>query len=61
MSLSIDDQLTLTEILCVLLGIFITWAAFYGSEEAELPGTAPIPDPNVPDDYHYPVEGRSLR
>ncbi len=61
MSLSIDDQITLVEILVMLLGVGITWAAFYNSDRAELPGTAPIPDPAEPDDYHYPVEGRTLR
>jgi len=58
--LSIDDQVTLTEILVVLLGIVITWAVFYGSDRAELPGGAAIPDPGRPDDIASDVRGRTL-
>jgi hypothetical protein len=58
--LSIDDQITLTEILAILLGIAITWAVYYGSDRAELPGEATIPDPSVPDDPGSDLKGRSL-
>ncbi len=61
MSLSIDDQLTLVEILCLLLGIAITWAVFYGSERAELPGEAQNPDPLGAPEISRATEGRSLR
>lgn len=61
MSLSVDDQISLVEILVILLGIGIAWMVYYNSDTAELPGTAPIPDPAESDDYHYPVEGRTLR
>jgi hypothetical protein len=50
MSLSIDDQITLVEVLVLLLGIGITWVVFYNSDQAELPGTAEIPDPAEVDD-----------
>lgn len=59
--LSIDDQITLTEIIVILLGIAITWAVYYGSERAELPGEARIPDPAVPDDPGSDLRGRSLQ
>ena len=58
--LSIDQQVTLAEILVVLLGIAITWAVYYGSERAELPGEARIPDPSVPDEIAPDVRGRTL-
>ena len=61
MSLSVDESMTLVEILVILLGIAITWAVFYGSERAELPGEATIPEPGVPDDLVIDTHGRSLR
>jgi hypothetical protein len=57
--LSIDDQVTLVEILAILAGIGITWAIYYGSDRAELPGEATEPDPNTPDEK-FPHEGRTL-
>ena len=60
-ALSIDDQVTLTEILVILLGIAITWAAYYGSERAELPGGARYPDPSLPDDPGADTRGRSFQ
>jgi hypothetical protein len=59
--LSIDQIVTLTEVLVLLLGVAITWAVFYGSENAELPGESKIPDPMVPDDMVIDARGRSLR
>jgi len=59
--LSIDDQITLTEILVILLGIALTWAIYYGSDRAELPGDAQIPDPSIPDDPGADIKGRSLQ
>ena len=38
MSLSPDQIVTLTEILVILMGIGITYAVYYGSDQAELPG-----------------------
>jgi hypothetical protein len=61
MSLSIDDTLTLLEILVILMGIGLTWAAYYGSERAELPGEATIPDPNEVEEPTRLSEGRTLR
>ena len=60
MTLSLDDQVTLTEIAAILIGIAITWAIYYGSENAELPGDARIPDPSQPDDLVPDVRGRTL-
>jgi hypothetical protein len=58
--LSTDQILTLTELLVILLGIAITWAVFYGSDRAELPGEAAIPDPAVPAESFVDDEGRTL-
>ncbi|MCI4319937.1 MAG: hypothetical protein L3K23_07400 [Thermoplasmata archaeon] len=60
MVLSINDQVTLVEVLVILLGIAITWAVYYGSDRAELPGTAPVPDPSIPDDMTSDTRGRSF-
>jgi len=59
-ALSIDQQVTLVELLVLLLGIAITWAVYYGSDRAELPGDARVPDPAVPDDVVVDVTGRSF-
>ncbi len=59
-SLSIDQIVTLTEVLCLLLGIAIIWAVYYGSEEAELPGDAKVPEPGEPDDALPDTRGRTL-
>lgn len=61
MTLSIDDTITVVEIGVTLLGIAITWAVFYGSDRAELPGEAKIPNPAVPAEVHDMSEGRTLR
>ncbi len=60
MSLSIPQLLLLTELLIFFLGIAITWAVFYGSERAELPGEAQIPPPDTPDDLVVDTRGRTL-
>ncbi len=57
--LSINDELTMVEILAVLVGIAITWAIYFGSDKAELPGEATEPDPAIPDET-FKVEGRTL-
>lgn len=57
--LSVDDQVTLVEILVILLGIAITWAIYYNSDRAELPGEAMEPDPAIPDEKFTPP-GRTL-
>jgi hypothetical protein len=46
--LSIDDEVTLVEILTILVGLVVTWAVYYNSDHAELPGEATEPDPSVP-------------
>ena len=58
--LSTDQLVTLTEVLVLLLGVAITWAVYYGSERAELPGEARIPDPSSADDLVVDTRGRSL-
>lgn len=58
--LSIDDQVTLVEILAILIGIALTWAVYYGSDRAELPGEASVPTPGIPDEIQPDVRGRSF-
>lgn len=58
--LSIDDQVTLVEILAILVGIAITWAIYYGSDRAELPGEAQVPEPGIADEIQPDVRGRSF-
>ena len=60
-ALDIDQIMTLVELLMIVLGIAITWAVFYGSEHAELPGEAKVPDPSVRDDLVIDTRGRTLR
>jgi len=60
LTLSVDDTVTVVEILVLLLGIAITWVVYYGSENAELPGEARIPDPTIPDDPGVDTTGRTL-
>ena len=59
--LSIDQIMTLVEIMMIVLGVAITWAVFYGSENAELPGEARVPEPSVRDDMVIDTRGRTLR
>jgi hypothetical protein len=58
--LSPDDVVELTEILVVLMGIGITWAVYWGSDRAELPGDALIPSPDEVDDAKPDPRGRTL-
>lgn len=58
--LTADQIVTMTEILVILAGIGITWAVYYGSENAELPGDATVPDPHEADDAKPDTRGRSL-
>jgi hypothetical protein len=59
-ALTTDQIITGVEVLVILMGIAITWAVYYGSEHAELPGEAPIPEPMVRDDMVIDTRGRSL-
>jgi len=59
-ALSINDQITLVEVLLLLAGIGITWAVYYGSDRAELPGDATIPEAGLPDDLEVDTRGRTL-
>lgn len=59
-ALTPDQVVSLTEILVLLMGIGITWAVYYGSERAELPGEASVPDPTLADDSRPDTVGRSL-
>jgi hypothetical protein len=47
-------------VLVIVLGIVITWAVYYGSDRAELPGEAKIPDPSLPDESGVDTRGRTL-
>jgi hypothetical protein len=60
MTLSPNQIVTLTEILVTLMGIGITYLVYYGSENAELPGDAVIPDPSQADDTVPDTKGRTL-
>ena len=55
-----DEIVQLTEILVVLMGIGIIWLVYRGSENAELPGDAPIPTPAGVDDAVSDTSGRTL-
>jgi hypothetical protein len=55
-----DDIVELTEILVVLMGIGIIWVVYHGSDRAELPGDARIPDPAQVDDTVPDTRGRTL-
>jgi hypothetical protein len=59
-SLTPNEIVDLTEILVVLMGIGIIWAVYHGSERAELPGEARIPDPRQADDTRPDTTGRTL-
>lgn len=59
--LSPQQIVEMTEILVILMGIGITWAVYHGSERAELPGDAQIPDPHESDDATPDMSGRTLR
>ncbi len=58
--LTIDQEVYLTVLLSTLFGIFITWAIYYNSDRAELPGQATIPDPAIPADPVVDATGRTL-
>jgi hypothetical protein len=60
MSFTPDQIVTLTEILVILMGIGITYAVYYGSDRAELPGDAMIPEPGGVDDAKPDTSGRTL-
>jgi hypothetical protein len=59
-ALSLDDQVTLAEVFLIFVGIAITWAIYYGSDRAELPGESTIPEPGQSDDMEIDNRGRSL-
>jgi hypothetical protein len=59
-ALSVNQIVTLTEVLVILMGIGITWAVYYGSDRAELPGEATIPNPHEADDAKPDTTGRTL-
>jgi len=59
-SLTTDQTMTLVEFLMIVLGIAITWAVYYGSDKAELPGEATIPPRSTPDDMAIDTRGRTL-
>jgi hypothetical protein len=59
-SLGPDQVVALVEGLMILMGIGITWAVYYGSDKAELPGDATIPDPLETDDVVSDPSGRTL-
>jgi len=59
-TLTPDQVVDLTEVLVVLMGIGISWVVYHGSENAELPGDAPIPEPGEADDAMPDTRGRTL-
>jgi hypothetical protein len=59
-ALSPDQIVDLTEVLCLVLGIAIAWAVYYGSDRAELPGVADVPSPGEVDDAVPETNGRTL-
>jgi len=59
-ALTPDQIVDLTEVLVVLMGIGIIWFVYHGSERAELPGDARIPDPRQVDDTLPDTSGRTL-
>jgi hypothetical protein len=59
-ALTPDQIVTMTEILVILGGIGITWAVYHGSDQAELPGDAIVPDPHEADDSKPDTRGRTL-
>ncbi len=59
-ALTPDQIVTLTEVLVILMGIGITWAVYRGSDRAELPGDATVPDPDEVDDAVPDTRGRTL-
>ncbi len=59
-TLTVDQIITLTQVLVILMGIGIVWAIYYGSERAELPGDASIPNANEADDSVPDTRGRTL-
>lgn len=60
MSLNSSQIVTLVEILTILAGVGILWAVYYGSDQAELPGTVTEPDPSEADDTLPDTSGRTL-
>jgi hypothetical protein len=55
-----EQIVTLVEILVILMGIGITWVVYHGSENAELPGEARVPEPGEVDDAVPDTRGRTL-
>lgn len=61
MSVLTPDQIVeLTEGLAIVLGVAIIWAVYQGSENAELPGSAMVPEPGEADDASPETSGRTL-
>lgn len=58
--LSPGQIVELTEVLVVILGVAIIWAIYQGSEHAELPGEATVPEPGEVDDATPETAGRTL-
>jgi hypothetical protein len=59
-ALTADQVVDMVEVLVILMGIGITWAVYYGSDRAELPGDANVPDPHEADDTKPDTTGRTL-
>ncbi len=59
-ALTTDQLITITEVLCIALGLVAAWAVYYGSDAAELPGEAKVPAPGVAEDMELDVRGRTL-
>ncbi|HZY70367.1 MAG TPA: hypothetical protein VFF67_05240 [Thermoplasmata archaeon] len=60
-ALPIDQEVTLVEVLAILVGIAIAWLVYRDSDRAELPGEATVPDPAAADDTVVDTRGRTLQ
>ena len=58
--LSPNQIVQLTEVLSILMGVAIVWLVYHGSDRAELPGGATIPEPGEPDEAVPDTTGRTL-
>jgi len=58
--LSPNQIVELTEALSILMGVAIVWLVYHGSENAELPGEASVPEPGEADDATPDTSGRTL-
>ncbi|MGD1100144.1 MAG: hypothetical protein ABR888_07395 [Thermoplasmata archaeon] len=60
MTLSVDDEITITEVAVILIGIAITWAVYRRGKGEDQPQTGSVPTPGhareTADEGRRPVE-----